>query len=132
MSMPLRNGAWSRRRSALETAPQRTASRKASRRCGGSNPCGSGSAARSVSVGAGLQLPDDLDLLAEGIVLHRRERDEMLRRVAIAARKTARQGAPGDLGDHPLSAPNFDKLPLLRRLAHGHVSEVPSPCAARV
>ena len=42
--MPERNGAWMERMSAEEAAPHRTASRKASRRAGESNPVGSGRA----------------------------------------------------------------------------------------
>ena len=49
MSTPLRNGAWSALVSADETAPQRTAFRKASNLPGSSNPVGSGKEPRSTT-----------------------------------------------------------------------------------
>ena len=53
MSMPARNGDWIVRTSAEDEAPQRTASRKASSRSGGSNPVGSGRATFSTTFAPG-------------------------------------------------------------------------------
>ena len=84
MSMPERNGDWMFRTSAVDAAPQRTASRKASSRSGGSKPVGSGRATFSMTVGPRLDLPDDLELFAEGVVLDREQRDEVLGRAGAA------------------------------------------------
>src|SRR5947209_7401694 len=53
MSMPLRKGAWIFFTSAVEAAPQRTASRKASSLSGGSKPVGSGRATFSMTLAPG-------------------------------------------------------------------------------
>ena len=67
--------------SAVEAAPQRTASRKASSRSGGSKPVGSGSETFLDDRRPRFDFPDDLQFLAEGVVLDREQGDEVLRLV---------------------------------------------------
>ena len=65
-------------RSALVTAPQRTASRKASRRRGFVESPTFGQASLLEDPGAWLQLPDDLELFAQPVLVDRRERHQVL------------------------------------------------------
>ena len=109
--MPDRNGDWIEWTSADDAAPHRTASRKASSRAGGSNPVGSGELL--VDAGARLQLPDDLKLLPEGVVLDGSEGDKVLGRLG-GLQWAGRQGTGLDLGDDVAALPHIDKLALLR------------------
>ncbi len=114
MSMPERNGDWMFLRSAVEAAPQRTASRKASSRSGGSKPVGSGRGDLLDDLGARLDLPDDLKLFAEGVVLDGEQRDEMLRLSVEGLERAFVQSALGDLADDPLPLADVHELPLFR------------------
>ena len=71
MSMPERNGDWMFRTSAVEAAPQRTASRKASSCVGRIEAGGLGQGDLLDHPGPRLDLPDDLQLFAEAVVLDR-------------------------------------------------------------
>lgn len=59
--------------------------------------------------GTGLYLPDDFELLAQGVVLYGGERDDVLRRLAVRGKCRAR-----DLGDDELSPSDLYELSLLR------------------
>ena len=98
----------------MEDAPQRTASRKASSRAGASKPVGSGRAIFSWTLEPWLQLPEDLELLAETFVVDGDQRYEVLR----LGRNPAggdRERAALDVGDDISALPNLGKLPLFRR-----------------
>lgn len=66
-----------------------------------------------MDAGARLQLPDDLQLLAEGVVLDGGEGHEVLRGAGRLER-TRRQRAGLDLGDDVTPLPHIDQLALLR------------------
>ncbi len=60
---------------------------------------------------AGLDLPDDLQILAGGVVLHRDQRDEVLDGAAVAGGLRV----AGDPGDHPHPPAHARELALLGR-----------------
>src|SRR5262249_3303187 len=68
-----------------------------------------------VNAGGDLQFPDDLQLLPEAVVLHRRQGDEAFRGRDTAAQGGGRQGAACHVGDDPAALPDIDELPLLGR-----------------
>ena len=65
-------------------------------------------------LGAGLDLPDDLQLFAEAVVLDRGEGDEVLRLTVERSQRAIGQGALDHLAHDPLALPDIDQLPLLR------------------
>ena len=77
-----------------------------------------------VDPGPRLQLPDDLDFLAEAVVLDGRQRDEGLA-AAEAVQPAFRQGAGGDLVDDPVAGPDADELALLGRGGEGKSHLIP-------
>lgn len=90
--------------------PQRTASRKASRRRGGIEPGrGIGQRRAIVHVGAGLDLPDDLELLAQAVVLDRLQAHQVLSGLLCqVGEEIALHGAGGNVGDHVEALPDGD------------------------
>ena len=115
--MPLRNGAWSARGSAEAMAPQRTASRKASSRSGGSSwpAIGRGSVAAAEDLASGLDLPDDPERLAEPVVLDRGQVQEVLGLGEGAGRELAAR----DVRDDPEAITDADDVADLGRVADG-------------
>ena len=66
-------------------------------------------------LGPRLDLPDDLELLAEAVVLDGEQRDEVLGPAGDRLQRRGRQRARLDLVDHPAAGPDADELALLRQ-----------------
>ena len=83
---------------------------------GSSKPSrGSGRLARRfLDRGAGLDLPDDLEFLAEGVVVDRSELNDVLR-LPVGRRPVRRwKSRRTDVEDRPAPVPHADELSLLR------------------
>ncbi len=110
--IPLRKGALRRVTSADATAPQRTASRKASRRRGrieALSRVGQGGLLEDAR--AGLDLPDDDELLAETIVLDGGEGDEVLGRAVRRGERVVGEAPRADLLDDVAAPTDLNDLP---------------------
>ncbi len=66
--------------------------------------------------GAGLELPDDPELLPHGVVLDGGERDEVLLAARILLEVVWPEGTPLDLGDHEPAPPDVDQLARVRKV----------------
>ena len=98
--------------SAVVAAPQRTASRKASSRAGSSKPH-LRQASLLEDLGAGFELPDHLQFLAQRVVVDRSQREQVLFLRSGKARTD-------DSRDDPLASTHLDQLALFGRLASTH------------
>src|SRR6266545_1327304 len=126
MSMPLRKGAWMFFTSAVEAAPQRTASRKASSLSGGSKPVGFGQGDLLDDLGPPLDLPYDLQFFAQAVVLDRGKGEQVLRAAEGGLEGDRGQRAGAHVVDDPLPGADADQLALFGRAGDGHGHACPS------
>lgn len=77
-------------------------------------------------LGPRLDLPDDLDLLAQAVILDRGERQQVMRRAAGQLHGRERQETRLHHVDYPRARPHLYKLALLGRRRSGHHGLVPS------
>jgi hypothetical protein len=71
------------------------------------------------NLGPGFDLPDNLKFFAEGVVLHGKQRDEVLVIPQCWLQRRGRERTLADIVDDPTPRPDVNKLALLGRCLQG-------------